>query len=527
MEMGGNSENAGARADSPRTRALLRAPAAIVVRVALLWCIGWFFFVFHGLSFHLTPWSQALVNAMVKFVYPASGQADTTVLLFREENLTGLGTHYPVPYEVHGVILEELATHGPRAVFIDFAFVDRREGDDIGEFARKLCTLANKAEVYLAHPLGESASRGAYHEIVRQCPSLRPASPMRDDNFGVSGVLTYQRGLTIGQSFVPSAAFAAASGKVELPPEREALEIIWGNRKEKLNQTWMDCGEPSIFAAVYKTFTKGPLATKRTCPYTRTITVRHLLEPSSDPKIQRKEIVGEAIKDKTVFYGADFEFTGDRIDSPVYAEMAGVYLHAMAYDNLVSFKKDFKRAEHTALTMVYEGALLLLAVWLLVLFPREDAKPETRHDLLRKLVFPFWAFPLAFLAGATWGFDNGLLLLFLTYVFYRTRIARDSYFLLQTVITVVSALIAYFVFNLGPRNILSFLVFFEVVRHLQKWFKEKADEYFKLKAPKPEDRYSLAVWRAADSFFSLYRPAREPHSVKEAVHGTESKTTQA
>lgn len=525
MGIAGRSE----RADGPSgglSRLLSHVPAALVVRVGFLWLIGWFFFVFHGLSFHLTPWSQALVNSMVKFVYPADGQADTTVLLFREENLTSLGTHYPVPYEVHGVILEELASYGPRAVFIDFAFVDRREGDDLGQFASKLCTLASKAQVYLAQPPGGSEGQGAYHELRTLCPSVRPASPMRDDNYGVSGVLTYRRGMETAHGFVPSAAFAAASGKVELPAEKEDLEIIWGNRKEKLNETWMDCGDPSIFDAVYKTFTKGPLATKRTCPYARTITVRHLLEPSSDSKL-RKEIVHKAIEGKTVFYGADFEFTGDRIDSPVYAEMAGVYLHAMAYDNLVSYKKDFKRAEHSASTMVYEGALLLLAVWLLALFPREDAKPATRHELLRKLAFPFWAFPIAFLVGAAWGFDNGLLLLFLTYVFYRAYVARDSYFLLQTVITIVSALIAYFVFNLGPRNILSFLVFFEVVRHLQKSFKENAHEYFKLEAPKPEDRYSLAAWRAADSFFSLYRAPSEPHSVKEAIHETESKTTQA
>ncbi len=511
---------------SSSARKFLRSHTGIFFRIAILWSIGWFFFVFHGLSFHLTPWSQALVNAMVKFVYPATGQRDTTVLLFHEEHLTTLGTHYPVPYEVHGVILEELASYQPRAVFIDFAFVDRREGDDIGNFAGKLCALASQAEVYLARPPGESAGQKAYHELHEQCPSLRAASPMRDDNYGVSGVLTYQPGLTIGQSFVPSAAFAAASGKIELPPKKESLEIIWGNRKEELNQTWMDCGEPSLLDAVYKTFIKGPLATKRTCPYNRTITVRHLLEPSSDPKV-RKEIVRKAIEGKTVFYGADFEFTGDRIDSPVYAEMAGVYLHAMAYDNLISFKEDFKRAEHSALTMVYEGALLLFAVWLLVCFPREDTAPARRHDLLRKLAFPFWAFPLAFVVGSAWGFDNGLLLLFLTYVFYRARIARDSYFLLQTLITIVSALIAYFVFNLGPRNILSFLVFFEVVRHLQKWFKEKANEYFKLEAPKPEDRYSLAAWRVADSIFSLYRTPKETHSVKEAIHGTESKTTQA
>src|SRR5688572_7740290 len=101
----------------------------VVLRVALLWMIGYVFFVFHGLSFHLTPWSQAFINAIVNYTYGKQGQEDTTVLLFREENLRQLGVQYPVPYSVHAQVLEALASYGPRAVFIDFAFIDPREGE--------------------------------------------------------------------------------------------------------------------------------------------------------------------------------------------------------------------------------------------------------------------------------------------------------------------------------------------------------------------------------------------------------------
>jgi hypothetical protein len=53
----------------------------------------------------------------------------------------------------------------------------------------------------------------------------------------------------------------------------------------------------------------------------------------------------EALAGKTVFYGGAFYLTSDRVTSPVYEELPGVYLHAMAYDNLVTFGPDYKRAD--------------------------------------------------------------------------------------------------------------------------------------------------------------------------------------
>src|SRR5262245_28769629 len=111
--------------------------AMLALRVGVLWLIGYAFFVFHGLSFHLPPWSQAFINAIVKYTYGHAGQRDTTVVLFREDNLKHLDVQYPVPYRVHAQVLEALASYRPRAVFIDFAFIDAREDD--AELRDALC----------------------------------------------------------------------------------------------------------------------------------------------------------------------------------------------------------------------------------------------------------------------------------------------------------------------------------------------------------------------------------------------------
>src|SRR5207302_645838 len=81
----------------------------LALRGGFLWLVGYTFFVFHGVSFPLTPWSQAFINAIVKYTYDPGGrrgQNGVTVVLFREDNLRHLGVQYPVPYGVHAQVLE-------------------------------------------------------------------------------------------------------------------------------------------------------------------------------------------------------------------------------------------------------------------------------------------------------------------------------------------------------------------------------------------------------------------------------------
>jgi len=40
-----------------RSRFLTGGTGMLVLRVGFLWLVGYTFFVFHGLSLHLTPWS--------------------------------------------------------------------------------------------------------------------------------------------------------------------------------------------------------------------------------------------------------------------------------------------------------------------------------------------------------------------------------------------------------------------------------------------------------------------------------------
>lgn len=495
----------------------------VAFRIALLWTIGYVFFIFHGLSFHLTPWSQAFINAVVKYTYGRTGQDETTVLLFREDNLGLLGVQYPVPYGVHAQVLEALASYGPRAVFIDFAFIDPREDKVAVELGKALCGLRNSGTgaptpVFLAAPAGATLN-----EKLVECADA--ASPEMDETVGVSGVLTYMR----KSHGLPTAAFALAAkthpAAVSDPAARD-LEVIWGKGIPRINRSWMKCEEPSLLRGLGHMLSHGPLANKLQCPYTRTITVAHLLAFSADRD------VSEALSGKTVFYGAGFRLTGDVVASPVYAEMPGVYLHAMAYDNLVTFGRHYKRATRHGLgARITDAALLLVASILLVRYPRTPRRTvQTVSELragVRARLLGGAATVLAVVGlSAAGGFDLGLLALVVGYVLFRWWISKDLGFVLLIGITLVTAVIYYYVMDLGPRNILAFLVFFEVVRHVEKHLKELAERYFELKAREASQPQG-PMWRLADAFLARYAESGTNHrQSREIAHeARESRAT--
>ena len=149
-----------------------------------------------------------------------------------------------------------------------------------------------------------------------------------------------------------------AASKLQLEPRgAQDMEIIWGNGVSELNQRWMsECKRSGTwFSHLVSIFTNNASKmVKLRCPYTQTITVAHLLGSSGDTDVAR------VLKKGAVFYGAAFNLTGDRVVSPVFEEMPGVYLHAMAYDNLVTFRNDYKRAERELLIPSLTGRQISL-----------------------------------------------------------------------------------------------------------------------------------------------------------------------
>ena len=535
---------------SPSTRAL--------VQFVFLAALGALLFNFHGISLHLTPWSQAIVNAIVKYTYDATGQQKTLVVLFREENLATLKESFPISYARHAEVLEALAVYEPAAVFIDFAFIDKRPGQDVAPLSEAICALqASGVAVYLAaSPLpGKAGGDGLRDGLDRSC--FTPVDVQMDTEIGASGVLTYRACKNIAASCEPAGllwtpAFAMAAPQVGLArADGQQMEIIWGNRVSALNESWMDCTSDGTLVHLRQMLKENPLASKRKCPHTNTISVIHLLG-RFDQKLK-----DQVVKGNTVFYGGSFEMAGDRVISPVFDDLPGVYLHAMAYDNLLTFRKDYKRAEQHGLSLsrVVNGLLLLFTIVLLLLVDKPPAfarrplgrlgtvsprvkwatlavavtcvaltaftrtsvlailllvplllgvvavlhlaatHPERRPSARQFLWSGFLGATillgaiLLFLGvDARYGIEAALLLVVLPgYFVYKALVARDVLFVATTVLLIGAAVVSFLPpINLGPRNIVAYVAFFELARAFMRRADAAARRYFTLRAEQPD-----------------------------------------
>ncbi len=332
--------------------------------------------------------------------------------------------------------------------------------------------------------------------------------PEIDGNTADSGVLTYFHGRQSNQGFIATPAFALSKPSGIDPALASNMEIIWAKGIAPLNNQWMNCARKTGGELLSALLTNSPQAEKLLCPYHRTISANHLLNSIGDRDVEN------AITGKTVFYGAGFRFTGDRIESPVYGEMPGVYLHAMAYDNLLTFGRNYKRAERSGwISHLIDGLLLIMATGVLVFLrpsPQEDtATLESFIKTIKKSTVGVSGAIFILYLASMWGLDGICIAIASLYVLLRF-FQKNAAFLLFFGMTLTATVFGFYVLDLGPRNILAFVVFFEFIAHFQEKLIHRAEQYFKF--PKSLDSTDtltkiLAPW--LDRFFLIFTETKK------------------
>ena len=287
------------------------------------------------------------------------------------------------------------------------------------------------------------------------------------------------------------------------------MEILWPSKTPELNRKWMKCdrqGDPwtRLLARIKR---DHPLELKEDCPYTATLSVAHLLG-TFDPDVER------AIRNKAVFYGAGFDAATDRVISPTYHDLPGVYLHAMAYDNLVSLGKDYKRADRLAWPRpTWRGAMAdigllvaLIVLWVLAgdasrprplvdrSAPDEAAQaPKAFVDRLT-LTILLGAGALALIRSGKLASEGAVLLTLLVgYWAYKVLLKKDGLFLIASVLMAMAAVGSSYLLNLGPRNVIGYLAFFEITRHLTEHLDRGAKRYIRFREDLPADS-EWGIW---------------------------------
>ncbi len=297
-----------------------------------------------GLSNRLDSYSQDLFNIGAGYLpqwlsqklYPLTGQREISVLLLTDETVDGFFSgKWPISYDAHGRILNALSRYNPKAVVIDFLWLNS-EKPGAKRLVKKLEKFKKKKiPVYLTFRKPA--------ELINFWPELKglviPVSP----KVTVDPTDFIARNYTITSQDLPYPAVKAyqdlymSDFSSEKVPD---MQIFWGVGNNPRNDAWMDQGDGR--ETVMDFIKDGISAHRDSPPYTTTVLVRDLLNPTAETEEKAHEDLRAHLEDKVVFYGAQVTGASDVIYTPKRQLRAGVYYHAMALDNLVTLKGDYK-----------------------------------------------------------------------------------------------------------------------------------------------------------------------------------------
>jgi hypothetical protein len=115
--------------------------------------------------------------------------------------------------------------------------------------------------------------------------------------------------------------------------------------------------------------------------------------------------------------------------------------------------------------------------------------------------FAFW------FLGRWFGLDTAVLVVLPVYFFYKWLVARDAQAVGTAILLVLASVLSFWPANLGPRNIVAYLLVFEVAERLLERAHHVGVEYARLRmreANPGSARWSACFWKWMDWFFTLW-----------------------
>jgi CHASE2 domain len=297
-----------------------------------------------GFSDLVQRYSQDIADLLIMgpHFYGTEGRDKVSVAVIDEGTLHEMQTPWPWTYGNHANALGAILSYNPKAVVVDILFVDPRHDDTLPELIDTIHRYqAAHVPIYFEGginlPYGENPITP---EIAKTgVPILDPTTPIN------SGVARQYNATGICFNVKPDKDGNCPSLALKVygdlhpkdPPAKinDMMELVWGTKTAPTNLKWMasagkTCApEMSAVRRIYLAFFDTS-AVKSPCPYDAEIPIASL-EAGNDPDIPK------LIEGRVVFYGGDLQGAQDKTFTPVNNLLPGVFTHAMAMDNLITF----------------------------------------------------------------------------------------------------------------------------------------------------------------------------------------------
>ena len=390
-----------------------------------------------GFSDLVQRYSQDVADLLITgpYFYGTEGRDQVSVAIIDEDTLHTLQAPWPWKYGDHARALDALLVYRPKAVVVDFLFVDSRPDASLSDLIEEIhrykeAHIPIYFEGGINLPFGESALRKEL--AATGVPILDPTIPTNAGvarQYDATGHCFNQKSDADGTC--PSlAAHVYRDVYPNQPLEKlnGMMELVWGTKTAPENKKWMhptdadgnalSCDvEADLLKRWYLAFFDTN-AVKSPCPYNAQIPVEALMQASDDPDIAR------LASGHVVFYGGALQGAQDRWYTPVNNLLPGVFVHAMAMDNLVTFHgRPQQNVVSVGGTVLDSNPVQILAVVPVILIlswfhlrtvrrKREEAERSVTFEyFMEKVVEKVWhylAFGLALGVGLVLTLASGL-----------------------------------------------------------------------------------------------------------------------
>lgn len=309
---------------------------------------------FFGLGPVASRLSYQLVNQLTSPFHDTSERESVPLVLVDDRDLDQHDWLWPIEYGNHARVLDEILNYGPRAVFVDFFFIDRRKDPSLKELVAVLRRYAaEKVPVYVP-VLRWKKQREELRNLTIGVSTRLDPSPL--------GELAYD--LSDGRLLSPALSLfrdACLAGDCGANPDAflalddgfgDPMQIEWGlvpsTKNDFLEGCTYSAAEQSqwdvLKAAVLKLILSGERPDE-TCPYMPLISITNLLRDGFSPDMRKAFAVEleDRIVGKNVIYSQALFGVSRFVDPPVNPPVSSGYRHAMAFENLRLHGDDYLR----------------------------------------------------------------------------------------------------------------------------------------------------------------------------------------
>lgn len=385
-----------------------------------LLCIIWFVPLYlldkldpFGLSRQVHSYSERLVQKVTAPFYGSAAQDRIAVVLIDQASLAARGETWPPRYVYYEEVVRRIAKQKPAATFLDVLVEDKRAYDDSLAVARQaladtlgrtrvpllLATLDNQNNSVFSGIPGTQTTLSGWRGYADDYPltispghfygehdnQLEPEEKCDATKNRTAALQLYQ--LLCDQGWQQGCATHN-----EADAEKQfcdAMVVQWGRQVSKVvpkhqlisesqctateQSAWVRIGESvrAFFASLYSGFDDSALRQLRQpCPYAVTVREEDL----------SSERVRGVLTGRVVMIGLSLPGIHVIVDSPVHGQIPGVYLHAMALDNLLTWNADYYPRKQAPIDWMLVIAVILIC-WPCVAISR--AQPPRLSALVR------------------------------------------------------------------------------------------------------------------------------------------------